>query len=170
MKQKRIRGVFSELLENKRKKAAWDTLLYEVVKKDTVVQKFDNSVYYLNQVDNLRTTYIKYISEPGFRMKLQELANLELRMLQLNSLFPPILSFGILSQTRNNETTDYIICRSPFPYMDVTTRPEIRVYLGKLSDFSPKTLDEIVQSKQFIEDATQKMIQAMLEIIKTEQH
>jgi hypothetical protein len=164
VKTKRTRGVFAELKETSDKKAAWDSFVYELTHETPTIYYSKHFKSLLNDLDKLSNDYQDLIKEKDFQKTLSNLSAIEEKMLQIHCFFDAPLTFGTLLQNRTLEPTLYVIVRAPFPVPDVK-RKEIRVYLGKLTDYNGKTIKQLEMDESFVEFARGKVRQAMLDII-----
>jgi hypothetical protein len=164
VKTKRTRGVFSELTETSDRKAAWDSFIYELTQETPTIYYTKHFKSLLSDLDKLSNDYQDLIKDKDFQKTLSKLTSIEEKMLQIHCFFDAPLTFGTLLQNRTLEPTLYVIVRAPFPVPEVK-RKEIRVYLGKLSDYDGKTIKDLEMDNSFVEFARGKVRQAMLDII-----
>ncbi len=152
-------------METNDRKAAWDSFVYELTQEVPTIYYTKHFKSLLSDLDNLSNDYQEIINDKDFQKTLSKLSSLEEKMLQIHCFLDAPLTFGTLLQNRTLEPTLYVIVRAPFPVPDVK-RKEIRVYLGKLTDYNGKTLKDLEMDQSFIEFARGKVRQAMLDIIK----
>ena len=168
MKPKRARGVFSELVENSMHRAAWDQMLYDLtkVKPSTESQKAFRII--LKDFKTLMGQYEEMVKSKEAERLFKRLSALEIQMLQIHCLVDPAATFGTLVQSKDNVKTEYIIVKAPFPLPN-QKRQEIRVYVGKLSDYKGKSLKQLLMSPKFKKDAITKLTEHMLTAIRQKQ-
>lgn len=157
MADKRVRGVFLELLPTNETRAAWETFILDIEGDDE-----DSRLKKNKEIAALKKEYNKLIEDNDFLDKLHELAEVEKKLIQQHCYIEPDITIGYLKQKRNNETVTYILGRSPFYTPDVKRR-EMRIYLGRLDDFDNKSIDELKKEKPFMENAKIQIIKAMKE-------
>jgi len=162
MKKKRTRGVFTELTENNIANGILDSFLDFLphIYGYTDSQKGEPSMS--KDIQELHAQYLHILNDKQFRKTINRLGDIEHRILQYHCYTDPELTYGLFTQERNGEKSEYLIVRAPFP-MRKQTRQELRVYLGKLSDYQGKSLEDLQMDKKFIKVAVEKMKEAMRE-------
>lgn len=162
MKKKRTRGVFTELSEQNIANCILDSFLEFIPHIYGYADSLKDEPSMSKDIQELHAVYLELLNDSKFRKTLNRLADIEHRILQYHCYKSPELTYGLFTQERNGEKSEYIIVRAPFP-MRKQTRQELRVYLGKLSDYQGKSLEDLQKDKKFIKVAVEKMKEAMRE-------
>lgn len=166
MKTKRTRGVFADIVPNATRRAAWDTLLSMISEHGLDAKIIKAQVKEVKEFRKLMAQYKGYVDTAEAQGVIQKLSKMESRMLQLHCLFDFRLSYGTLTQTKNGEQSVSVIARAPFHLPD-QKRQELRIYLGRLSDYKGKSLEQLKKDQKFIKEAEGKMLKLMLDTIKS---
>jgi hypothetical protein len=162
MKKKRTRGVFNEISERNLGSDFLDSFIdflphifghTDSIKEEPGISK---------EIQQLHTEYFTILNNKEFRATINKLADIEYRILQFHCYTDVELTYGLFTQERSGESAEYIIARAPFP-MRKQARQELRVYIGKLSDYKGKTLEQLQKDKKFILSSKEKMKQSMRE-------
>jgi len=166
MKKKRTRGVFTELSEQNIANGILDSFLEFIPHIYGYTDSIKGEPSMSKDIQELHAEYLELLNDSKFREKINRLGDIEHRILQYHCFTDVELTYGLFTQERNGEKSEYIIVRAPFP-MRKQTRQELRVYLGKLSDYQGKTLEDLQKDKKFIKVAVEKMKEAMREQMDT---
>jgi hypothetical protein len=148
MNKKKLKSVFSELLPNEERKAAWQTFMEQTehLQKDP----------YANKVWN---KYKSLVESEEFKHTMSKAAQLELTLTQLHQMSEAELTIGTIKQDRGNEIVEYVIVRCPFTE-EGKKRKEVRVYMGRMDDIR-KTVAQLKRDPKFLQEARDRVMTAM---------
>lgn len=166
MIKKRTRGVFTELSEQNIANGIMKSFLEFLPHIYGYTDSFKGEPNISDDIQELHMEYLHILSDKQFRDTINRLGDIEHKILQYHCYTDLELTYGLFTQERNGEKSEYIIVRAPFP-MRKQTRQELRVYLGKLSDYHGKTLEDLQKDTKFIKLAVEKMKEAMREQMDT---
>jgi hypothetical protein len=169
MKPQSLKGVFTEILESKDKKSAFEIF----INQDVSLKNINNN----NPDDDCKLirkeVYNKYIEAiKQYKDLVTNLNNVELFTLlrdleiyisQARSILETNTKLSEVNQKRGGSETSYVVARAPF-YIPENVKAEIRVYLGKKEELGKK-MEDLSEDTVFMDNAEKQLVMAMNEIL-----
>ena len=168
MKENQIKGVLTELVENKTRKSAFEIFLTtEEIPQAALTEKSSTGTTRLAIKDILfyaKQKYNQILQTNEYNLLFKEMANLETTIIQARCTLATEVKLTLVNQKRGGSETSYVVARSPF-YNPDNVKAEIRVYLGRAEELG-NNLEKLSNDHKFMKNAEQLIVSAMVEVME----
>lgn len=168
MKENQIKGVMTELVENKNRKSAFEIFLAtEEISKTALNEKTSIGAIRLTINDILldaKQKYAQILRSKEIEELFKQMAELETTIIQSRCTLATQTKLTLINQKRGGSETSYVVARAPF-YNPENVKAEIRVYLGRAEELG-NDLDKLSNENKFMKNAEKLIINAMVEVME----
>jgi hypothetical protein len=184
-----VKGVMSEIIENKFQKSLFDIFLANenipfdqnmgvspnfysqyvgIIKSNPKANDLlsfitSNCKVMYKDLTYAMGLYQNIISNPTNKELFETMALLETIIIQGRCMINTDVKLTLLNQKRGESETSYIVARAPF-YNPENVKAEIRAYLGKAEDLG-SDINKLSQDTSFMLFAQQQIVKAMSEVM-----
>jgi hypothetical protein len=159
MSSKIPKPIFDEILGNVHKKSAFDMFInYNGLNPKRTNDEMEKVLR------NALNEYSSIVNDSNTKTLFHRLRYLEQIISQSRAVIYSEVKLSEVKQESGRGKTNYVVARAPF-FQPHLVKPELRIYLGKTKEME-KTIEELEQDNEFMEEAEILIVKEMEKIIK----